>query len=220
MTRVTFLHTSPAAIAPLADFYKANAPDLEITNVLDDGLLRLFRAGDEQAVARHLDLLLRYSIDQYQAELALVTCSSVSRKLVAGLAATSPIPVLKIDEALAQAAVSAGTRLGILITFPPTQSATESLIREVAADRGVEVTLDSRLFPPAYDALLTGHFDEHDRILIDAVRDLAATGVDAIVLAQVSMARILPQIPKDITVPVLSSLPVSLDSIRAELARR
>ena len=39
--KLAFIHTSPAAIAPLMQFY--GAAGMEITNLLDDGLLRLLR---------------------------------------------------------------------------------------------------------------------------------------------------------------------------------
>ena len=45
--KVALIHASPAAIAPLMQFYGEAAPELEVTNLLDDGLLRLFRSGDE-----------------------------------------------------------------------------------------------------------------------------------------------------------------------------
>jgi hypothetical protein len=65
---VSFLHTSPAAIGPLMQYYSEQAPDLEITNQLDDGLLRLLAAGRVDVVearlrraARHGDVLLRHA---------------------------------------------------------------------------------------------------------------------------------------------------------------
>jgi aspartate/glutamate racemase len=53
--------------------------------------------------------------------------------------------------------------------------------------------------------------------LLAAIEELAKRQVSVIVLAQVSMARILPRIDGRIKVPVLSSLHTSLDAIRAAL---
>ena len=44
--KVAFVHTSPAAVGPLMQFYAESAPELESTNLLDDGLLRPLAAGD------------------------------------------------------------------------------------------------------------------------------------------------------------------------------
>ena len=51
--------------------------------------------------------------------------------------------------------------------------------------------IDSELIPEAYDALLAGDTERHDRLLMAGVERLAARGAEVIVLAQVSMARIL-----------------------------
>ena len=52
-TPIALIHASPAAIAPLVDHYTQAAPELDLTNLLDDGILRLFRAGRmDDAIAR------------------------------------------------------------------------------------------------------------------------------------------------------------------------
>src|SRR3954469_13243520 len=105
---VAFIHTSPAAIGPLMQFYTEAAPELEITNLLDDGLLRLLAAGRAGDVRRRLSEMLRAAAETYGPELALVTCSSVSRELTESLARDFDFPVLKIDYPMARRAVSAG----------------------------------------------------------------------------------------------------------------
>lgn len=215
--RLVFLHTSPAAIAPLTGYYKANAPEFEITNLLDDGLLRCFSAADDGAAERRLAELLRYAMRHEGARLAMLTCSAVTRDLVNRLSGSAGIPVLKIDDALARRAVACGPRLGVIVTFPPSQAATERLLRETAEEYGTPVQLRTLVLSEAYDALLNGQADLHDELLIGAVERLRREGVSAVVLSQVSMARILPRIPQS-PVPVLSSLPASLEAIREALA--
>jgi aspartate/glutamate racemase len=68
--------------------------------------------------------------------------------------------------------------------------------------------------PEAYQALLTADYQRHDELLLSVIKRLEQQNVAVIVLAQVSMARILPQLNDGITVPVLSSLHTSLDAIR------
>jgi len=45
--RISLIHASPAAIAPLARYYAEAEPQWEMTNLLDDGIMRQFRTGDE-----------------------------------------------------------------------------------------------------------------------------------------------------------------------------
>jgi aspartate/glutamate racemase len=82
------------------------------------------------------------------------------------------------------------------------------------------VELITSVTPEAYDALLSGNADRHDDLLLDAIDSLSAQGIDAIVLAQVSMARLLPKLQGRVNVPVYSSLTSSLAAIRKRLPVR
>lgn len=150
----------------------------------------------------------------YGAELALLTCSAVPRKMLHALRDGRSLPVLKIDDALACQAVRAARRIGAVVTFIPTLRTTSELLAEAAADAGVTIEIVPELLPDAYHALLAGNYAKHDDLLCAAVRRLDAQGVDAIVLAQVSMTRILPVLNGQVTTPLLSSLSTSLAAIR------
>ncbi|MCC6587172.1 MAG: hypothetical protein IT168_10810 [Bryobacterales bacterium] len=211
---VAFLHTSPAAIPPLMQFYTEAAPDLQITNLLDDGLLRMLSAGDRARARERLAEMLDTAQRYYNASAALVTCSSVSTAMVRDIQRSSPIRVLKIDTPMARAAVGIGGRIGICVTFKPTIAPTTRLIEEAAQDAGTTVELIPEVMEDAYTALLGGRPEEHDRILLAGIQKLSTLGVNAIVLAQVSMARILPKVSAVTSTPVLSSLSTSLQALR------
>lgn len=214
---IALIHTSPAAIAPVVDYYGRMAPELELTNLLDDGILRLFRAGKMAESLARLDAMIAAARDCYGAELALATCSAITAGMAAGMELRAGIPVVKIDQPMAQAAVAAGRRIGVAVTFPPTEPVTRALLVEEGARRGVEVEVDAAVVPAAYDALLAGDAGRHDSLLTGAVESLAARDPDVIVLAQVSMARILPALAGRMSVPVLTSLETSLAAVRARL---
>lgn len=214
---VAFIHTSPAAIGPLMQFYAGAAPELEITNLLDDGLLRLLAAGRREDVRRRLGEMLRAAAETYAPELAMVTCSSVSKEMVHSLARDFGFPVLKIDYPMARKAVRAGRRVGVAATFPPTLVPTSKLLRDAAEEAGVEIEIVEEVTAGAYDALLAGDTAAHDELLAAAVQDLQKRDVSAVVLAQVSMARTLPLIERTARVPVLTSLHTSLEAIREAL---
>lgn len=212
--KVVLIHTSPAAIAPVVQFYGEAAPELEITNQLDDGILRLFAAGQSAAAEQRLAEMITAAHAAYGAELALLTCSAVSRKMLENLRHDAKLPILKIDDALARRAVQAGQKIGVVVTFPPTLVTTRQLLTDAAAEEGVTIDLVPEVSPEAYQALLAGDHAKHDELLCAAIERLARQGVDVIVLAQVSMARILPQLDGRVTTPVLTSLQTSLKAIR------
>ncbi|MET0646836.1 MAG: hypothetical protein ABW208_09465, partial [Pyrinomonadaceae bacterium] len=105
---MAFIHTSPAAIGPLMQFYNEAAPEIEITNLLDDGLLRLLAAGEAVTVRARLAGMLDGAVRDYRPELAMITCSSVPREMSDSLARDFSLPVLKIDYPMARRAVRAG----------------------------------------------------------------------------------------------------------------
>jgi glutamate racemase len=214
---VAFIHTSPAAIGPLMQFYGEHAPELEITNLLDDGLLRLLAAGRTEVARKRLADMLRAAAETYEPELAMITCSSVPREMSDSLARDFRMPVLKIDYPMARAAVRAGRRVGVAATFPPTLAPTSKLLNETAAEAGVEIEIVQEVEPEAYAALLANDRATHDRLLLDLIERLQDRDVAAVVLAQVSMARVLPLLGERARVPILTSLHTSLEAIREAL---
>ncbi|MGB9605055.1 MAG: hypothetical protein ACPL88_04165 [Bryobacteraceae bacterium] len=127
-TKLAFLHASPAAIPPIAQYYAVHAPELALVHLLDDGLMECFRRDDHEAAAQRLAELLDYALRHEAPRAAMLTCSAARASLPVRLQARSDIPVLKIDEALARRAVRAGTRLGLVVSFPPSKSAVETLL--------------------------------------------------------------------------------------------
>ena len=211
---IALIHTSPAAIPPLMQFYSEAAPDLRITNLLDDGLLRLLAAQKYEVASGRLASMLETAIGTYGAELALITCSSVTKKMAEQLDDSFTIPVLKIDYPMARQAIAHGKRIGLAATFPPTVVPTTKLLNDAAAEAGTDIEIVEQVVPEAYTALLAGNPEAHDQLLVEGIKHLERSNVSAIVLAQVSMARILPLVEGRVSVPVLSSLHTSLSAIR------
>jgi aspartate/glutamate racemase len=216
--RVTFIHTSPAAIGPLSQFYSEAAPDYEVTNLLDDGIMRLFSTKDYSLIEKRFMDMASVARDLYGTQLIMLTCSAVPDSVMNQLKDGAGIPLFKIDEPLATTAVQAGSkefsRIGVVISFAPTIEPTSNLLNDTANRLKKRIELSIQVIPEAYKALLLGDMEAHDNYLIEAVKELDKDGVDTIVLAQVSMARIIKQLNGEIKRPVLSSLHTSLIKIR------
>jgi len=216
---VAFIHASPAAIAPLVNYYAQAEPGWTVFNLLDDGIMRQFEAGDEAAVESGLLSLIERAATRYHAQAALVTCSATTLDMMQRLERASPIAVVKIDLPMARAAVAAGGAIGLLATFPPTVSSTTGLLKELARRDGRDVSVMPELRAAALEPLLRGDLAAHDAILREGAIALRNAGADLIVLAQVSMAHMRAALEEELGVPVFSSLETSHKAIREALGQ-
>lgn len=207
---VAFIHASRAAIEPVANYYTAHAPDLDCVHLLDDGIMRFLAAQDTVRSERRFLSLTETARDAYGASLIVLTCSAVPRETMESLRAAAGIPLFKIDEPMAQLAAACGRRVGVLATFSATLATTRSLLEE--AEPGIAVVWEME--EAALQALLAGDRDRHDELFLAAARRLAARDVEAVVLAQVSMARLQVQVERIVKVPVFNSLETSLAAVR------
>ncbi len=204
---------------PLARFFSAQAPEIEVTNLLDDGLLRLFRAGDAPRAKARLLEMLHAARETYAAEAAMLTCSAIPSSLLAELRAECGIPIFKIDEPMARLAVAAGRKVAVAATFAPAVETARALLEEAAAEAGREIEVTAGVADGAYEALLRGDAPRHDEIVLALIPRLAAASPDAIVLAQVSMAHLSDRVRALTAAPVFSSLETSLAALRALLEK-
>jgi Asp/Glu/hydantoin racemase len=173
--------------------------------MVDESLIQdTVRAGNlqKQTIRRLVDQIA--SAETAGADAVLVTCSSIGPG-VALARQLFDIPVMRIDDAMAEAAVRQARRIGVLATLRTTLDPTTALLREKAVEAGREVELVECLCADAFPAVLAGDTETHDRILREALtKDM--DGVEVIVLAQASMARVVATLaPGSLRAPVLSS---------------
>ena len=121
------------------------------------------------------------------ADYILVTCSSIGPAVEAA-AKLIAVPVLRVDQPMADQAVQTGKKIGVIATLRTTLEPTADLIQRRAQKAGKQIELTSRLCEGAFDALMSGDGAKHDTLVATALKELMAQ-VDVIVLAQASMAR-------------------------------
>jgi Asp/Glu/hydantoin racemase len=191
-----------------------NLPGVTLKNIVYEPLLEVVRQrgglGDSDAERLQGHIALAESIG---AQSVLVTCSTVS-PLVDRVRPGARLPVFKIDEAMLDAAVQLGPRIGVLATNPTTLAPTRQLLEERAKAAGYPVEVETQLVPGALDALMGGDGETHDRLLAAAIEEISPR-VQAVVLAQASMARVLESLPPSArTKPVLSSPHLALERLQ------
>jgi len=118
---------------------------------------------------------------------------------------------------MADKAVQAGKKIGVVATLSTTLEPTADLVRRRAALANKNIELVSRLCEGAFDALMSGDAAKHDKLVADALIDLSSK-VDVIVLAQASMARVVNTLPEaNKKVPILSSPVTAMEFLQTVL---
>lgn len=214
---LALIHTSPTLASGFTKLCHLHIPEAKVFHMVDESLIQeTVKAGRlrKSTIRRLVEQVA--SAEEAGADAVLVTCSSI------GPGATLAqqlfeIPVLRIDDAMAEKAVRQAHTIGVMATLRTTLDPTTALLHEKADKAGRKVELIECLCEGAFPAVLAGDTATHDRLLTKALlEDLK--GVDLIVLAQASMARVLTTLPPDaVHAPVLSSPELAVLSARKAL---
>lgn len=206
--RLGLIHTVPDLASTFDQLVKARL-DAELIHVVDNWLLaRAMSAGIGPDHAPRLLAHVRH-LSSLGCTAALVTCSSIG-EVTDEIAAEAGIPVVRVDRAMAGAAVAlarAGTgRITALATLASTLTPTGRLLR---ARAGESVEVETRLVDGAAEARRSGDDALFTELISSAVR-AARTRGDVVVLAQASMVEALGGHGDDL---VLTSPPSARDAL-------
>lgn len=216
---LALLHTSPTLTPLFSALCAEQMPGTPIFHLVDESLIKdTIRHGHLRRLTMRRLLALVESAQQSGAAAVLVTCSSIG-PAVALAQQLFDIPVIRIDEAMAEAAVTHGQRIGVMATLRTTLEPTLDLLRAKAAAASREVEFVPSLCDGAFEAVLAGDTATHDRILTAALLE-DMQGVDLVVLAQASMARVVQAMPPGtLAMPVLSSPELAVRQAKQVLQR-
>lgn len=213
---VCILQTSFARRDDTIEFLKKEVPDVRVEFITDSTILNDVMAAGRptQAVIERM-ILYAKAAEISGADLIVNSCSSVGE--VADIySKVVNIPVMKIDEPMAREAVGFGTRIGIIATVETSIGPCQRLIESIGAGQGKTMKCTQYLKKEAWDALQKGHPEEQNRILLETIREMDECDYDAIVMAQVSMRSLLPDLT-DMKTPVLCSFFSGYSSVADKL---
>lgn len=198
--RIALIHATRVAIDPIEAAFRALWPGAETVSILDEGLSADLASG--RTTREALDARI-VSLADYAMGLApdgiLYTCSSFGTGIEAA-AARLPVPVLKPNEAMFDAAIKAGGRVAMLYSFPPAKAGME---QEFTVAAGHGAALRSVFVPDALEALKAGDGVRHDQLVAEAAAEIR--DADAIMLAHFSMSRAADAARARTAIPVLTS---------------
>lgn len=203
--RLALIHTVSGLVPVFKALCAELMPGLDAFNIIDESLLQnTIRDGHlSKATMRRVASYIGFA-EEAGATGILVTCSSIGPAVDAAQPFAT-VPVLRVDEAMAEEAIRTGERVGVLATLRTTLEPTADLVRRRAAAEGTPIRLTTRICEGAFEAINAGDTERHDRLVRTGLLELAK-GADVIVLAQASMARVADTLsPAELGVPVLSS---------------
>ena len=211
--KIGFVHTGVPIGMLLKKMMSESMPDIPNFHIVDDSLIQdLLQTGEfTPSILKRLSAQILMA-KEAGADIIMVTCSSIApgvdfaKKLV-------DIPVLKIDEPMAELAVESADTVGVLATAKTTLVPSVDLINQVAEKKGKPVKVKSKLISEAFDFFLQGDMDNHDHLVKSAGLELAQQS-DVLVLAQASMSHLAAEIEKASGTPTLTSPQIAMDALK------
>ena len=213
--RIALIHAVTVAIAPVHEAFARLWPAAECIDILDTSL-SLDRERDGEltpAMTRRIGALADYAAAT-GADGILYTCSAFGEAIEVA-AAASALPVLKPNEAMFEAALAQGERIGMLATFGPSVAGMEDEFRQMAAAKGSRARIETICVSEAMAALKAGDGATHDRLLAEAAPRLAKC--DAVLLAHFSTSRAESAVRAALPCPVLTAPGAAVERLKALL---
>ena len=216
--KLGLIHTSATLVPVFEQLCAELIPDMTVFNIADDSLIKdvISHGSLTDSVSKRLANHIQ-SAEMAGADLIMVTCSSIGeaaeqhRSLV-------QVPVIRVDQAMADHAVGLANKIGVVATLPTTLGPTAAMIERTAVAANKQIDVISKLCQGAFEALMRGHAAAHDEMVREQLTELLEC-VDVVLLAQASMARVIQQLPADVqTQRVFSSPRLAVESLVSRLA--
>jgi len=215
MTKTLALIHTASFLAPIfTQMCRNTMPDVSIFNIVDESLIKNTIAANRltAATSRRLAGYIQ-SAEDAGADVVLVTCSSVGPAVEAARPFVN-IPVLRVDQPMADKAVQMAQKIGVIATLPTTLEPTSALVRARAQAQGRTVEIVEHLCRGAFEAVSAGDTATHDQIVTAGLKELMGR-VEVVVLAQASMARVVDSLDEaEKTVPILSSPQLGIEAAK------
>jgi Asp/Glu/hydantoin racemase len=207
------IHTSATLVPVFQQLCNQHLPGIQVFNIVDDSLIKnVIKCGELRPDTARRVVSYAASAESAGADFILYTCSSIGAA-VETAATLTRVPVLRVDQPMADKAVQTGKRIGVIATLSTTLNPTTDLVKRRANVAGKEVQVISKLCEGAFDALMSGDTAKHDAMVAKALKELSSE-VEVIVLAQASMARVVDTLDEaDKKIPILASPGIAIAHI-------
>lgn len=198
---LALFHTGQSHVATFGPMIARLAPEIPLVHRVRQDLLDAAQPRGLTPDIRRRAVQELLALADAGAATILCTCSTLgpAAETAADLA---EVPVMRVDRPMMEAALDRGPRIAVAACLASTIGPTRALLERVAAGRGVRPEITEILLAEAWPLFATGDRAAYATAIADGLTR-AAPEVDAVVLAQASMAKAadLCTLP----VPILSS---------------
>ena len=216
--RIVLLHAYRYSMAPIDEAFRVEWPEAQAIRILDETLYA--DAGADGSlpanIGARLESLFRHC--ELSGAAGIVFTGSTFGPAVEAARGVVQIPILKADEAMADAAVVRGKRILILATAKRALPVIRGNLEAAAAKAGKHPQIGEAWVADAQAANNAGRAEEHDRLIAAAAA--AAHGYDVIMLGQMSMTPAIKHMLPDVAGRMLSSPTASVARMKQMLGGR
>lgn len=213
---IAIVQTSAVSSGELKTLCSEILPGVTVYQIIDDSLIREINGngGPTYGVRRRLYQYYQQA-ESLGVDVILNQYSSVG-EVADEIRPFIRVPIVKIDEAMAEKAVTLGRRIAVVATVPTTVGPSVRLLEQKAREASREIEIEIHLIKDAMMILIEkGDAETHNRMALREV-ETAARSCDAVVLAQGSMTVLLPLLGH-IQKPVLTSPRLGIERVRTVL---
>jgi Asp/Glu/hydantoin racemase len=210
--RIVFIDAIRVITDELDKVFSEIMPDLEITHIVDEGILK-FDIGSKQLNRRLCSLTIL--AEEIGADIILITCAHALSVVDMVQKLVDP-PVTQITLPMIEAAVNIGETIGLVATEEPIIKPIVGLLERAGEQANKRITVKVGLCEEAFQARLSGNTAKSDELLLKTIKEIAKR-VDVVVLAQVSSGRVVPKAKEQTDKPILSPAVIAAEKIKAML---
>jgi Asp/Glu/hydantoin racemase len=213
-TRIFALHAYRFSMAPIEEAFRRLWPEAESVRLLDESLYADAGADGTLPANIHVRLAGLFRHCETSGARGIVFTGSTFGPAVDAAKAETTVPVLKADEAMAEAAIARGGSIMILTTAKRALPVVRGNLEAAAKAGGRRPEIGEGWVEGAKAANDAGRGEEHDRLIATAIAE-AAGRYDVVMLGQMSMAPARALLAPELALRVVTSPDASVLKMRA-----
>lgn len=191
--KIAVIHTSLTVRENMDKEIRKQIPDADIHNIIDERILAdvIEQGGINLDIKRRI-CLYTLAAESMGADCILNACSSVGEAFDAAVPLVKSL-CLKIDQPMAESAVHSGNHIAVYGTVKTTLDPSVRLIQRESEKAGKRVKVTPYLIEGAFQVLADKNVQKHNLMVKEKIMETHEAH-DVIVLAQASMAVLIPEL--------------------------